>query len=84
MGIGTALENMWVAGQALGLSVAFLGDVVIAEEAIKSELGIAGDLIGMLTLGYTDAASMPPPREHDSHDPERVVWVPARRDVDGR
>jgi len=72
VGIGAALENLWLAAHALGLGAAFLGDVVIAEEGIAEELGLSGDLIGALCLGY---ASGPAPTRplRDAADPS-VVW----------
>ncbi len=61
-GLGAAVENMWLASIAEGLSAAFLGDVGVAEAAIKQDLGIKGDLLGVLVLGYADPAYVPPPR----------------------
>jgi nitroreductase len=74
IGIGAAIENMWLAAEALGVRVAFMGDVVIAEDAIRASLGIAGDLVGVLALGFSDA---PPPSRRqrlDERDAEHVVW----------
>lgn len=59
VGIGAAVENMWVAATALGIQGAFLGDVVIAEEAIRERLSLAGDLVGVLTLGYAETGAHP-------------------------
>jgi nitroreductase len=59
VGIGTALANMWLAAISLGLSASFMGDVVIAEEHVAAQLGLDGDLIGLLALGYSDAAPLP-------------------------
>lgn len=59
VGIGTAVENMWIAALSLGLSVSFAGDVVIAEGTVSSLLGLEGDLIGVLALGYSDAPALP-------------------------
>ena len=62
IGIGAAIENMWLAAEALGVRVAFMGDVVIAEDDICAALGIAGDLAGVLALGFSDVppAASPP------------------------
>ena len=74
IGIGAAIENMWLAAEALGVRVAFMGDVVIAEKAIRAALGIAGDLAGVLALGFSDAP-LPPRRQRlDEQDAEHVVW----------
>jgi nitroreductase len=74
IGIGAAIENMWLAAEALGVQVAFMGDVVIAEDDICAVLGITGDLAGVLALGFSDAP-LPPRRQRlDEHDAEHVVW----------
>lgn len=74
IGIGAAVENMWLAAEALGVRVAFMGDVVIAEEAIRATLGITGDLAGVLALGFSDVP-LPPRRQRlDEQDAEHVVW----------
>ena len=74
IGIGAAIENMWLAAEALGVRVAFMGDVVIAEDEIRTALGIAGDLAGVLALGFSDMP--PPPRRQrlDEQDADHVVW----------
>lgn len=50
LGLGAAIENMWVATTALGLSASFMGDVLVAEETVKHQLGLDGDLVGVLAL----------------------------------
>lgn len=55
VGFGTMIENMWLTAHAHGLSGTFLADVVVAEEEINKMLGIDGDLIGVLALGYSEA-----------------------------
>src|SRR5579863_8093799 len=79
IGIGAAIENMWLAAEALGVRVAFMGDVVIAEDDICATLGIVGDLAGVLALGFSDVP-LPPRRQHlDEQDADHVVWHrPAR------
>lgn len=52
VGIGAALENMWLAAHSLGLVATFLGDVVVAEGVVVEALGIEGDLVGVLALGH--------------------------------
>lgn len=75
MGLGTALGNMWLAANSLGISAAFLGDLAIAEEVAGPLLGCSGDLIGILALGYSSAVAPPrrqPPRSTQVAEP--VVW----------
>jgi nitroreductase len=74
IGIGAAIENMWLAAEAFGVRAAFMGDVVIAEEAICSRLEVPGDLVGVLALGFSDVP-LPDRRQRlEEHDPEHVVW----------
>jgi len=75
MGLGTALENMWLAANALGIGAAFLGDLAIADHAATDLLGLEGDLVGLLALGYSTAA--PPPRREPppaTQAKSPVVW----------
>ena len=74
IGIGAAIENMWLAAEALGVRVAFMGDVVIAEDAIRVGLGIAGDLVGVLALGFSDVPAPSRRQRLDERDAEHVVW----------
>lgn len=72
LGVGAAIQNMLIAAQALGVQGTYMGDIVIAEEFIAKRLSIEVDLVGVLALGYS--AEVPPPRVHDSSDPDHVVW----------
>ena len=77
LGLGAALENMWLAANALGLGVAFLGDLAIAHQTAKQLLTLEGDLIGLLALGYS--STMPPPRREPPSKTQTetpVVWHP--------
>lgn len=76
IGIGAAVENMWIAANALGLSASFMGDVVIAEPQIQKLLAFDGDLMGVLVLGYSTATpgSSWIPRAFESS--ARTVWHP--------
>ena len=65
IGLGAAIENMWLAASALGLAGVFMGDVVIAEAAIRARLGLAGDLCGVLALGYAAHPDHPKRMEED-------------------
>lgn len=72
MGIGAAVQNMFVAAHSLGVRGVFMGDIVVAEPAVKELLGMAGDLAGVLALGYSDHE--PPARPYpDPCDGDIVV-----------
>ncbi|ABM16754.1 nitroreductase [Mycolicibacterium vanbaalenii PYR-1] len=72
IGLGAAIENMWLAANALGIGATFMGDVVIAEEAIKRVVSVTGDVVGVLALGHIrpDATLHPRP----AHEPDLAVW----------
>jgi nitroreductase len=74
IGIGAAVENMWLAAEALGVRVAFMGDVAIAEDDIGRTLGITGDLVGVLALGFSDVPRPPRRQRLDEQDADHVVW----------
>ena len=71
IGIGAAIENMWLATNLLGLGAVFMRDVLIAEASIKKILHISGDIVGALGLGYYDHYPIPPKTIKDS----RVRYV---------
>ena len=73
LGVGTAVENMWIAATALGLRGSFLGDIVIAEDTIREHLALKGDLVGVLALGYTQA-DPEWVKEINVGDPNKAVW----------
>jgi nitroreductase len=75
VGVGAAIENLWLAALAEGLSAAFLGDVGVAEESIRRELGLRGDLVGALVVGYAAPSHVPPPRQTTA-DELNVRWDP--------
>lgn len=74
IGVGAAVENMWIAANVLGLAAAFLGDVVVAEREVRAALGLEGDLLGVLALGYSDAEPPPPMDAPAVPGTSRVVW----------
>lgn len=76
VGVGAAIENMWLAATALGLSAALLGDVAIAEPEIAAALGLHGDLVGALAIGRSDAGPFPPMDEPAFPGLPRAVWHP--------
>ena len=71
LGIGAAIENMWLAAVGLGLQAAFLGDLLIIEDAITESLQIEGELVGVLAIGV---CSEPPELPRRFAEPERVVY----------
>lgn len=71
-GLGAAVQNMWLAAEALGLKAAFLGDIGVDEERIAKRLGMDGELIGALALGYSDL--VPEERRPIDDDPTQVRW----------
>lgn len=74
LGLGAAIENMWLAATALGLGAAFMGDVVIAEDLIAQRLDVDGDVIGVLCLARIDTNFPQPPPADIPSDHVRVVW----------
>lgn len=54
IGLGAMIQNMWLSAHAQELGGVFMGDVGVAEREIQERLGIAGDLVGVLALGYTE------------------------------
>jgi nitroreductase len=71
-GIGGAVQNMWLAAEALGLKAAFMGDVGVDEEHIAKWLGMEGDVVGALALGYSDRE--PEVKRAIDDDLDRVRW----------
>lgn len=75
MGLGAAMENIWLAANSLGIGVAYLGDLNIAEDQVGDLLGFEGDLMGVIALGYASLQAPPrrePPGETQAVAP--VVW----------
>ena len=60
IGVGAALENMWLSALDHGYQACFLGDAAVAEVEIQSLLGCAGDVLGILAIGRSDAVPVPP------------------------
>lgn len=72
-GLGAALQNMWLAALAFGLSGVFMGDVAVAERALRERLCIDGDLLGALALGYVSESEQGPSLS-PALDPDLVRW----------
>jgi nitroreductase len=80
-GLGAAIQNMWLAANALGLSAVFLGDIAVGEPAIRDRLELSGDLLGALAMGFLTEApegsnGTPPPA---ALDPDLVRWATGPR-----
>lgn len=73
LGIGAAVQNMWIAATALGLEGAFIGDVLVAEVHVRAALRAAGDIVGVLVLGPSKKAIRKTPRPAVIES-EHVVW----------
>lgn len=73
IGVGAALENMWLAALDQGYQACFLGDVAIAEGAIKELLGFEGDVLGALAIGRSDAAPVSPMDSPARPEAARVI-----------
>jgi nitroreductase len=74
LGVGAAVQSMWLMANALGVHAAFMGDVAVAEAEIQQRLSFEGDLLGVLALGYSDDPRPPRTSVADQDDAERVVW----------
>ncbi|MEW5982598.1 MAG: nitroreductase family protein [Acidobacteriota bacterium] len=75
MGVGAAVQNMWIAAVSLGLGGVFLGDVLVAETEIRRKLGIPCELAGALVLGYPAQGTVPAATVRAELDPDRVRWL---------
>ncbi len=53
IGLGAAIQNMWLSAHAQGIEGVFMGDVAVVEPYIRKSLRFRGDLVGVLALGYT-------------------------------
>lgn len=69
LGIGAAVENLLIAAGCLGLGGVFIGDILIAEQAIRERLGMEGDLVGVVAIGHG-----PTPAEPRAVQDGRLVW----------
>lgn len=74
IGLGAAIENMWLAARSLGLAAAFMGDVVVAEADISPWLDLVGDLVGVLVVGWSDGPVRRPQDDRPWPDLPRVTW----------
>jgi nitroreductase len=75
IGVGAAVENMWIAAVGHGLAGVFMGDILIAERAIKKRLSIECDLVGVLALGYAQSREANAVRNGIELSAEQVRWL---------
>ncbi len=80
IGIGAAIQNMWIAAEAFGIRGCYMGDIVIAEEEIAQRLGLEKDLMGVLALGYSESPAGVPSVPDMPMDATHVVWHSAASD----
>jgi nitroreductase len=73
IGVGAAVQNMWIAATAHGLTGVFMGDVLIAERTIQKKLMMLGDLMGVLVLGFSSVGKDPNVRV--PLDGTKVQWL---------
>jgi hypothetical protein len=59
---------------SLGVQAVFMGDICIAESTVAAKLGLVCDLVGVLALGYSEAAAPAGRVHYDITDDTRVVW----------
>lgn len=74
VGVGAAIQNLWLAAESLGLGGVFMGDMLVAETKIQERLGIRGDLVGIFVLGYPAGAVTRTPLETRTVE-ENLRWV---------
>ena len=74
LGIGAAIENMWLAALDQGLQGCFLGDTAIGEERVQELLGCEGDILGALAFGFSTAKAVPPMDRPARPELDRVVY----------
>ncbi|MFY9821800.1 MAG: nitroreductase family protein [Thermoanaerobaculia bacterium] len=74
IGVGAAVENMWLAAVGHGVAGVFMGDILVAERAIRQRLEINCDLIGVLVLGYIERSADHRVRHRIEVCKEKVRW----------
>lgn len=77
LGLGAAVQNLLLAAGALGLHGVFIGDILVAEDAVRRRLSMTGDLVGVVAIGHSTS----PPTRPKEPLPDRVRWHES--DADG-
>lgn len=70
--VGAAVENMLLEADSLGLGTLWIGFTIMAYDEIVKELGIEGQLLCAVAVGYPD--EQPPARPRKAFD-EIVEWL---------
>lgn len=63
MSVGAAVENMLLEAQALGLGTLWIGHTFLTYDAVCEALGVSGQLLGVVALGWPDENPSPRPRK---------------------
>ncbi|MBQ9952697.1 MAG: nitroreductase family protein [Clostridia bacterium] len=71
--VGAAVENMILEAEAIGLGTLWIGFTIVAYDEIVRELGIDGQLLCSVAIGYPD--EQPAARPRKDFD-EIVEWLP--------
>lgn len=71
--VGAAVENMILEAESLGLGTLWIGFTIVAYDEIVEALGISGQLLCAVSVGYPD--EQPDARPRKAFD-EIVQWLP--------
>jgi cobalamin synthase len=72
--VGASVQNMWLAATALGLVGTFVADLAVAATAVRAILGVEGDILGALVLGYSGAGADRSMNAPVFPDTTRALW----------
>lgn len=61
--VGAAIENMLLEACAMGLGTLWIGNTFLTYDAVCDALGVEGQLLSVIALGYPDEAPAPRPRK---------------------
>lgn len=71
--VGAAVENLILEAETLGLGTLWIGFTIVAYDEIVEALGISGQLLCSVAVGYPD--EQPPARPRKTFE-EIVEWMP--------
>lgn len=74
LGIGAAIQNLWLAAEASGLRGVFMGDVLIAEAEFRDLMGIDNDLMGVFIMGHPASPEAVPSWPKPPPGEDEVRW----------
>lgn len=75
VGIGAAVQNLWLSAEEAGLRCAFMGDIVIAGAWFEDHLELDGDVVGALVVGYAQPTPTAARQVRDPEDHQLVRWL---------